>query len=138
MRKTKTKRLVNIAILALSLVMLSFTEYTTMANDCSIMKQGTFAYGRKNNKVIVKIKEYTHTEFHNNGKYYMVSKINWIDDCSYTATLVENTVPTLPIKIGTKLTVHILKVRGNKISYEAGFGGRMWKGKYTKISDRTD
>ena len=120
------------------LVSFMFFSFTPPPMDCTIMKQGTFTYGKKKSKVIVKIKEYTHTEYHSDGKYYMVSKIKWIDDCSYTATLVENTVPYLPIKVGTELTVNITKIKGDKISYTAGFGNRTWKGKYTKLSESID
>lgn len=130
------KKVLPIVLFFVSFFFLSFA--VAPHTDCSIMKQGTFTYGKKKSKVVVKIKEYTHTEYHNDGKFYMVSKIKWIDYCSYTATLVENTVPYLPIKVGTELTVNITKIKGNKISYTAGFGGSTWKGKYTKLSESID
>lgn len=122
-------------ILITTFALFSFVVVPKQPSNCEIMKQGTFVYGKKNQQVVVKIKEYTHTEYHNNGKYYMVSKIEWIDDCSYTATLVESTVPNIGVKPGAKLLVQIGKIKKNKISYTATLGTKSWTGKYTKISN---
>jgi hypothetical protein len=122
-------------ILLSSIALLSFVVAPKQAPNCEIMKQGTFTYGKKKNQVVVKIKEFTHTEYHDGGKYYMVSKIAWVDDCSYTATLVESTVPNIGVKPGAKLLVQIGKIRNNKVRYTATLGNRSWKGKYTKISN---
>jgi hypothetical protein len=110
-----------------------FQDSPVTAEDCSILHEGTFEYGPKDDPVKVIIKKDKHVEYHNGGKYVLKSSIKWTSDCSYTATLLKVTIPDFPFKIGTQLNVQINKVENDEVFYTAEVNGDSWNGKFTKI-----
>ena len=100
------------------LVLLSSSGKSKMKADCSIFKKGTFAYAKKKNmkdaKVVIKCK--THTEYTQNGKYFVKSKIKWINDCEFNLTIKAATVPGFPFSVGDVMNVKIDSVK-NKLIY---------------------
>jgi len=48
-------------------------------------------------------------EYLDGGKYYVKSKIEYINDCEYTSTVVEVTKPNFHIKIGDTFRTRILE-----------------------------
>lgn len=114
---------------------LSFQESPVSAEECSILHEGTFQYGPKDDPVKVVIKKTRHTEYHNGGKYVLESSIEWTSACSYTATLLKVTIPDFPFKVGTELKVQINKVENDEVFYTAEVNGDSWNGKFTKIKN---
>ncbi|MGL4599162.1 MAG: hypothetical protein ACRCYO_16700 [Bacteroidia bacterium] len=104
-------------------------------NDCSIMYKGTFIYGSPADQVKVVIKGKNHTEYHNNGKYVIKSKLNWITDCEYDMVLKKVTIPNFPYQPGDVMNVKIDSVNGKEIYYTSIIKGQSWKGVFVKIKD---
>lgn len=125
--------IITLSIGLLFLTLLSFTKTLEQANDCSILHKGTFIYGNSKHLVKVIIKEENHIEYHNNGKYYIKSKLDWIDECEYNMTISEVTIPNFPYRKGAIMNVRVNKVVGNKIYYTSTVNGKSWNGVFTKI-----
>ena len=125
-----------IATLSTILLLASFTSFagpSGSGNSCEILREGTFEYGNAPDNIRVVINEETHTEYHNNGKYIIESKLNWINECEYNMTMVRVTIPNFPYNVGDVMNVKIDRVVGNEIFYVATVKGKSWDGKLTKI-----
>lgn len=127
----KQKLKLSITLLIFSLLV--FTSGSDSNTNCLILHEGTFTYGNVGNEVKVVIKGEDHTEYHNNGKYIIKSKLIWVSDCEYNMTMTEVTIPNFPYGIGDVMNVKIDKVKGNEIYYTSTVKGQSWKGKFTKI-----
>lgn len=123
-------------ILTLGLILSLFFIKTSNAqskSDCMKLHQGKFTYGPSENPNLVEIKGNKHIEYHSNKKYYIKSKLIWVNDCEYNMTIKKNTDPSLPIGKGATMNVKINKVEGNKIYYLSTFNNFTYNGVYTKI-----
>ncbi len=128
----KRKLKIFIGIIFLSLLTINLT-YSQSVNNCKILHEGDFIYGYAENLIKVNIKGSNHIEYHNNGNYYIKSKINWINDCEYNMTIKKVTIPDFPFGKGDVMNVIINKVDGNKIYYTSTVNGQSWNGVFTKI-----
>lgn len=120
----------------LSLILLTLSSFTNVefeSNDCSILHNGTFKYGNSGDEIKVVIKGKNHTEYHNNEKYIIKSKLDWVNDCEYNMTMKKITIPNFPYGIGDVMNVKINKVVGNEIYYTSTVKGKSWEGKLIKI-----
>lgn len=97
---------------------LSFSQVHWLVNqdevaDCNLITKGKFI--NKINETestegyYLKIENGFVTEFVENGKYFIKSKIEFTTKCSYTLTVIENTIPNYNISIGTKIYTEILE-----------------------------
>lgn len=101
---------------------------------CSIMREGTFKYKDPDgDNVIVKISGEGVTEEHKNGKYILMSKIKWINDCEYENMLVMSTLPQFNLEPGTVMEVTIDKVEGKQIYFTATAKGKSYHNVLTKV-----
>jgi hypothetical protein len=115
--------------------LMAFTNLKPEYNDCSILHKGTFIYGNPENEIKVVIKGKNHTEYHNNGKYIIKSKLDWVNDCEYNMTMTKVTIPNFPYGIGDVMNVKIDSVNGNEIFYTSIVKGQSWKGKFIKTKE---
>lgn len=115
--------------------LMAFTSLESDDNDCSILHKGTFIYGNPGNEIKVVIKGKNHTEYHNNGKYIIKSKLDWVNDCEYNMTMTKVTIPNFPYGIGDVMNVKIDSVNGNEIFYTSIVKGHSWKGKFIKTEE---
>lgn len=100
------------------------------------MKEGTFKYldVPDDPSAYFVIDGKRHTEYHENGKYTMKSKLEWIDNCTYELTLRKSENPALDFKRGTTMRVTIEDVQGKTIFYRCVMGANTWRGKLQKTS----
>ncbi len=123
-------------ILAISLFFLmAFTNYNAENKDCSILHKGTFTYGNTGSKIKVVINGNDHMEYHNNGKFIIQSKLDWMSDCEYNMTMTKITIPDFPYGVGDVMNVRIDSVKGNEIYYTSTVKGQSWNSILTKIKD---
>jgi len=97
--------------------------------ESSVLKNNTFTYEYKGKDVIVVFNNNEHTEYYNNKKHYIKSELNWTNKYECTMTIVEATLPDVPFKAGTKLSMKITKTKGDFVYYESTLAGRTWEGK---------
>lgn len=57
------------------------------------------------------IKGKNHIEYHDNGKYIIKSKLDWVSDCEYNMTMTKITIPDFPYAIGEVMNVKVNKGR---------------------------
>ncbi|MBL4604990.1 MAG: hypothetical protein JKY02_04825 [Flavobacteriaceae bacterium] len=115
------------------LIVLFFSfSLPSTAQQCEILKNGSFTYKLAKKKVLVYFKENKHVEYHQDKKYYIKSSIEWVSDCEYYLVIEGVTLPNFPFKIGSRLHIKITKVKGNRVYYKSSMAGRTWEGKMTK------
>lgn len=111
----------------------SFTGIDGDKLDCTMLHSGTFTYtDDSGNEVIVIIEGENHTEYHQDKKYVVESKIKWVNDCEYNATLTKATLPDFPYKKGTVMNVKVDRIEGNFIYYTGTVKGKNYKGSLKK------
>ena len=108
-----------------------------MEQDCTVLKNNSFVYKLAKQDVLVEFGENSHAEYHQEGKYYIKSKVEWISDCEYNLIIEDVTLPNFPFKLGSRLHIKITKIKGNRVYYKSSMGGRTWEGKMTK-KDKKD
>jgi hypothetical protein len=125
---TKLKMLFIIAFIAASL------SLTAQTPDCSVMHKGTFVYNDVVSTSLVVMTKKFHYEYSSDKKYVLKSKLEWLNNCEYKATVIKNTRPDFThIPIGTIMRVRITKVEGNIISYSGTSGGQSFTGSFRKV-----
>lgn len=102
--------------------------------DCEIVRSGNFVYEGQN-EVYISIDGKWHKEFHQEGKYYILSKLKWVSECEYVAIIKKITVPNFPAKKGDKLKTRIISVDDNKISYHSTALNSAWAGEMHKLEE---
>jgi hypothetical protein len=127
----KRKLKLFLGIIFLSLLTTNLT-YAQSVDNCNILHRGNFTSGNIDNLIKVNIKGKKHIEYHNNEKYYIKSKLNWVSDCEYNMTMKKVTIPDFPFGKGDVMNIKIKKVDGNKIYYTSTVNGQSWDGVFTK------
>lgn len=113
-------------------------EKHAVAEDCKPMHDGTFRYVKENAKTTyISRKGNLQYEGHDGSPYYIHSRIEWLDDCTYVSTFWETNDPELKglFKRGQKITVVITSVDGNTFSYYTNLSGANINEKMMKESD---
>ena len=101
---------------------------------CSDLKKGTFKYlDIEDTTAYFELDKESHIEYHSNGKYYIKSKIKWINDCQYEMKMLSNTIPDFPFKPGAVMIVTIDKIESEIIYYTSEVKGESWKGRLVKL-----
>lgn len=86
------------------------------------------------NSTYIIIKDNIHTEFPDGGKNYIKSKLEWINDFEYNATVIELTASDLAFKVGDKINVKFDKIDNETLYYTASFEGNIVTGKFKIIN----
>ena len=86
------------------------------------------------NSTYIIIKDNIHTEFPDGGKNYIKSKLEWINDFEYNATVIELTASDLSFKVGDKINVKFDKIDNETVYYTASFEGSIVTGKFKIIN----
>ena len=109
-----------------------FFSFVAFSQECSILKNSSFTYKKASKEVLIEFKGNQYVEYHQDKKYYIKSKIEWISDCEYYLEIQESTLPNFPFKKGSKLHTIITRVKRGKVYYTSSIAGRTWDGKMTK------
>ena len=98
--------------------------------DCSALKNGRFKYlDIEDTSAYVVINDTVHTEYHNDGKYYIKSRLTWINDCEYIMTMTAITIPNFPFHPGDKMQVQVTKIEDGIIYYNSIVNDKKWPGR---------
>jgi hypothetical protein len=103
------------------------------SKDCNIMHQGKFRYMAGQEEVIITIQDSSMTEYHEGGKYTIKTRIDWINDCEYTITILKVTVPEFTLGTGDQVNVKVNRVEGKEIYYTLTVKSVSWQGKFIKL-----
>ncbi|VXB07714.1 conserved hypothetical protein [Flavobacterium sp. 9AF] len=101
--------------------------------DCDLLHEGTFVYYYENKKIKVVIHEKDHIEYHENGKYEIHSKIEWINDCEFVTTCVKNTFPNPTYDVEDQMYVKVNRIVKNEIYFTSSINRFSWSGKMVKV-----
>jgi hypothetical protein len=100
--------------------------------DCSGFKKGKFQYVDMPGSWFI-IQGNKHTEYLENGKYYIQSSLKWNSDCSYTTVLKKSTVPDFPYKPGDTMTVTFTRTEEDIIYFASELKGEKSEGRVKKV-----
>ncbi|WP_130735422.1 hypothetical protein [Flavobacterium sp. J27] len=106
---------------------------TKPVSECDLLHEGTFIYQFENKEVKVVIHKDMHTEYHEDGKYMIQSRLFWINDCEFVATCVKNTYPNPAYGINDQMHVKVDRVLGNEIYFTSSINRFEWTGKMLKV-----
>lgn len=104
---------------------------TTSEVDCSDLKNCKMKFlGDLKSKII--ISDSTNVEYMEIEEkiYFVKSKLNWIDTCSYKLTLIDFDVPDFKYNIGDTLIVQITDKKKDVIYMELDILGKNMKARY--------
>lgn len=113
------------------IILAGFTVPAIGQIDCSVLKKGKFQHIDVPNSWFV-IEGNKHTEYLENGKYYIQSSLKWNSDCSYTTVLKKSTLPDFPYKPGDTMTVTFTKSEDGVIYFAAELKGEKMEGRIKK------
>jgi hypothetical protein len=114
------------------LIAVSFAAPAFSQPDCGGLKKGKFQYVDQPASWFV-IDGNKHTEYLENGKYYIQSSLKWNSDCSYTTVLKKSTVPDFPYKPGDEMKVTFTKTDEGIIYFAAELKGEKSEGRVKKV-----
>ncbi len=102
-----------------------FLDYDSIPN-CGIMKDGTFFnIGQSRSAYHMVVKDGIQTEYVQDGKYFVRSRMEWISACSYRSVVVEVTIPDYNVKPGESATTEILKTLCDEyVEFKAQMNGK--------------
>jgi hypothetical protein len=84
--------------------------------DCKMLKNAKLRYADAPNRTdYVVINNNKHVEYLENGKYYIKSDLDWINECEYNATMTEITLPNFPFKAGEVMNVKFQKIENGMV-----------------------
>ena len=90
--------------------------------DCSDFKTGVFSFESGNAKdVRIRRGKSKQVELHPESSSKVISKIEWMDDCTFILTCIKVNKPENKKYIGGKLTVKIISVTDSSYTYRATY-----------------
>ena len=93
--------------------------------NCESMKQGKFeSIAYSSSDYFMVIKDGFQTEFVADGKYYVKSKIEFINKCTYKSTVLEVTIPDYNVKKGEFATTDIVETQLEFIKIKTKMGDK--------------
>jgi hypothetical protein len=97
--------------------------------NCGVMKKGKFKFLDADDKTAYfEINKDKLVEYYQNKKYYVKADLKWLNDCKYELSLTAATLPKLGFKPGDKLTIEIVKVSHDTVTYKGTSDKRVWLG----------
>ncbi len=135
MKKLNSKK----TMIRLTLVFFFITHsllYSQSGNktDCSFLKNCKIINISIPNGGYVIINDSIHTEYVEDGKYYIKSKLEWVNDCEYNATITEYTWPKFNFPIGEVMNSKITKIKNDTLFFDLKVRDFKMKAKYKRIN----
>jgi len=86
-----------LTLIAIFLSSVTFSQSSEKAN-CGILKHSKLKYLDGEDKTAYAVISNTnHVEYYNDGKYYIKSKLKWLNDCGYGMAMNQITLPNFHI-----------------------------------------
>jgi len=103
--------------------------------DCDILKDGTFLnIDQSKTAYYMVVKDGIQTEYVQDGKYYVKSRMEWLSTCSYRSVVIEVTIPGYNVIPGESATTEILQTLcGEYVKYKAHMGKNEMISVYRKM-----
>jgi hypothetical protein len=98
--------------------------------DCSSLKKYKLQYlGLKDSSAYVLLSNDSAIEYHNNGRYTIRARVQWVDECEYNMILSSVTIPGFAFHPGDVMNIRIDKIIGDVVYYFSTINGNSWQGK---------
>ena len=122
--------------LALSDFLKPFSKSYAISNNIvvnnAILEDGKYTYTFKKNNISVEIKDGYYYEYHPE-KEYIKAKIDWLTEYKYNLIIVDIQKKGIPLKIGSKLTAEIVKIKGDEYFYTSLLNNKEGSGSFKKV-----
>jgi len=98
--------------------------------NCDILKHSKRKHiGIADTTAFVVINNKDHIEYEQGKKYFIKSKLEWVNDCEYNTTMTEITTPNFPLGPGEVMNVKFNNIENDIISYTATVRAKSFKAK---------
>ncbi len=99
-------------------------------NDCAILKKYKLQYlSLKDTSAYIMLSDDSAVEYHNQGRYKLTAKIEWVSDCEYNMILSSVTIPEFLYHPGDVMNVRVDKIEQDIVYYFSTINGNGWEGK---------
>lgn len=132
-------------IVLMIILLLGFTELKSQENiflspdqpaKCEKLKQGKFLrVGYPVETWFMTIKDNVQTEYYNDGKDYIKSRLEFVDDCNYKVIITGKSDESHPIKLGEVLINKILETDHNFIKIRSEYNNDTFEFVFDKIEE---
>lgn len=103
--------------------------------NCALIKSGTFKSSTKSfEEYRLVVKNNICTEYVEDGKYHVSSRMDFIDPCTYKSTVMEVTIPDYPVKPGAFVISEILETECKFIKVHS----KMGENELTSVFEKQD
>ncbi|MBS1666545.1 MAG: hypothetical protein JST58_04135 [Bacteroidetes bacterium] len=98
--------------------------------DCSVLKKYKLQYlSIQDTSAYIRLSNDSLEEFHNNGKYSIMAKLDWTNDCEYDMILSSVNIPNFPYRPGDVMHVMVEKIENDIVYYISTINGNSWEGR---------
>ncbi|ASK29479.1 hypothetical protein CEY12_04885 [Chryseobacterium sp. T16E-39] len=121
-------------IVLLVLLCLSFSQVKSQQNmfltsdkpaKCQNIKTGKFVrIDAPIDEWVMVVQDNVQTEYYNNGKDYVKSRLDFVDDCSYKVTIIAKSNEDYPVKLGEVMVNRILETDRNFIKLTSEYNNK--------------
>ncbi|MES2430759.1 MAG: hypothetical protein V4556_07455 [Bacteroidota bacterium] len=103
--------------------------------DCKFLRHCTLKYVDDvgDTTAYIIIDNNSNIEYSSSGKYYIKSKLNWLNDCEYNMTMEEITLPNFPFQAGDSMNVKFDNIEKDIIYFTSNVNGLTMKGRFKLI-----
>ena len=98
----------------------------------AILEDGKYTYTFKEKNILVEIKDGYYYEYHPNNEY-IKAEIDWITEYKYNLIIVDIEKKGVPLKVGSKLTSEITKIKGDEFFYTSILNNKKGSGSFKKV-----
>ena len=111
---------------------ISFAQ-TESDSECAFLKHSQLKYiGNDTSKII--INDTIHLELVENGKFFIKSKLEWLNGCEYNATVIDFNWPKFRFPLGEVMNVKVSKTVSDTLYLDLVVRNKNYKGKYIIIN----
>lgn len=135
----------NLNFFLIVLLCLSFSQLKSQQNifltsdnpaKCQNIKAGKFLrVDMPVDKWVMTIQDNIQTEYYNDGKDYVKSRLDFVDDCSYKVTIIAKSEENYPVKLGEVMVNRIIETDRNFIKLTSEYNNKTFEFVLSKVED---
>lgn len=135
----------NLNIVLIVLFCLNFSKLKSQQNmfltsdspaKCQNIKSGKFVrIDTPIDQWVMIIEDNTQTEYYNDGKDYVKSHLDFVDDCSYKVTVIGKSDEKYPVKLGEVMVNRILETDRSFIKLRSEYNTKSSEFVLSKVED---
>ncbi len=104
--------------------------------NCQIIKAGKFLrVDMPIDKWVMTVQDNIQTEYYNDGKDYVRSRLDFVDNCSYKVTIIGKSDENYPVKLGEVMVNRIIETDRNFLKLTSEYNNKTSEFILSKVED---